>query len=48
MEVLQEYDVVAIDGEGIYVTDGDSCWQIGGHVDDPSDKLQRDYKQSIE
>ena len=48
MKVLDDYDVVAVDGEGTYITDGERYWQIGGHVDDPSDKLQRDYKQAIE
>jgi hypothetical protein len=30
MVVLPAFDVVAIDGKGIWVTDGESAWHVGG------------------
>jgi hypothetical protein len=34
--VLDGFDVVAVEGEGVFVTDGDSAWHVGGPHPDAS------------
>lgn len=42
---MENWDVVAVLGSGVYVTDGDKAFQIGGHYTDESTrkKLKREY-----
>lgn len=42
---MANWDVVAALGSGVYVTDGENAYQVGGHATDESasKKLKRDY-----
>ena len=42
---MENWDVVAALGDGVYVTDGETAYQVGGHYTDESanKQLKRDY-----
>ena len=42
---MENWDVVAALGDGVYVTDGETAYQVGGHYTDvsASKQLKRDY-----
>jgi len=47
---MDDFDVVAIDGKGVFVVDGDGhAWKMAPHCTDTdhSDKLRRQYAQLV-
>lgn len=49
--VLDEYDVVAIPNEGVWIADDDgNAWHVGGPYEHASDgnKLVADYRSAVE
>lgn len=42
---MDEWNVIAALGDGVYVANGETAYQIGGHVTDEyaSKQLKRDY-----
>lgn len=47
---MDNYDVVAIRGEGVWIVDdSDNCWHVGGPHGDatPRNKLVADYRNAI-
>jgi hypothetical protein len=47
---LDEFDVVAIDGEGVFIVDDENnCWHVGGPYEpaDEDNKLVRAYRNAF-
>lgn len=48
---LNDFDVIAIRGDGVWVTDGENCWHVGGpHPDASTDRnaLVAAYRSAFE
>lgn len=48
---LDNYEVVAIPGKGVWIADSDgNCWHVGGPHEDATEanKLVRDYREAVD